>query len=316
MSTPRSLIIVTGPAGFDGHAPRDSERRAADVAGRGQSRRMVSTRTLASVTAISLSLMTLLACGASRISGTRRAGTVPDAETRDDLKADDLNALYADAIRRSAVISPEDALPLVPLVAGPDGTVTVTTWADCAGAGGPTRCGRHVPGRAILVEDVWVGDHDEFRRACRTLSGDLVLKLDQLIGLPPPRKPLPPDTMEWQFVTFSAVPVLSVFRPCTDPRVDTDWCSGTTLPPTLPPNAPPDYYKWFTNQAMSSWQVPSKGRGAAGYPWTRLGYTYNWAPGASSRYGLSEYVISGGSRPVTVNIVSVQTAKAYCRNPE
>jgi hypothetical protein len=268
----------------------------------------VSKRAAVPVVAISLSLVISMGCDPARRANSRRAGAISESVTTDDL-----NALYAEAIRRSAVVTPDDALPLVPLVAAPDGTVTVTTWADCRGAGAPNQCGGHAPGRVTLTEDVWVADRDEFQNACRTLRGDIVLKLDQLVGLPPPQRPMPPDTVEWQFVTLSAVPAVSVFRPCTDPRVDTDRCSGTTLPRSLPPNAPPDYYKWFTNQAMSSWQIPAKGQPAAGYPWTRLGYTYNWAPGASSRYGVSEYVISGGSRPVTVNIVSVQTAKDYCK---
>ena len=29
---------------------------------------------------------------------------------------------------------------------------------------------------------------------------------------------------------------------------------------------------------------------ASGYPWTRLGYTYDWRPG-SNKYGASEYVM-------------------------
>jgi hypothetical protein len=260
------------------------------------------------VTAISLSFSIFIGCGAVRGGASKRAGAASVSTT-----VDELNALYVEAIRRSAVVTPDDALRLVPLVAGPDGTVTVTTWADCKGRAAANQCSSHTPGRTMLEEDVWVADRDEFQTRCRRLRGDIVLQIDQLVGLPPPQKPLPSDTMEWQFVTFSAVPLASVFRPCTDTRVDTDRCSGTQLPRSVSPNAPPDYYKWFANQAMSSWQIPTKGQPATGYPWTRLGYTYNWAPGAASRYGLSEYVISGASRPVAVNIVSIQTAKDYCQ---
>jgi len=37
-----------------------------------------------------------------------------------------------------------------------------------------------------------------------------------------------------------------------------------------------------------------------GYPWTHLGYTYNWAPGGD-RYGASEYVIRGNAKAVIVD---------------
>jgi hypothetical protein len=46
---------------------------------------------------------------------------------------------------------------------------------------------------------------------------------------------------------------------------------------------------WMAGQAFSAWQVPD------GYPWTHLGYTYNWDPAASSIVGTSEYVIPQGT---------------------
>jgi hypothetical protein len=136
------------------------------------------------------------------------------------------------------------------------------------------------------------------------------VRLTQLLGLPAPRTPLRPDGYARQFVTMS-VPLAAVFRPCTDPRTDTTAC-GTQLPPSLPANAPPDYYKWFANQAMSSWRIPAEGAAPEGYPWTRLGYTYNWMPGAASRYGVSEYVIPGASRATEVIVRSIETIKDYC----
>ena len=222
-----------------------------------------------------------------------------------------LDAIYIDSIRRSAVVSPGDARPLVPLLPGPDGTVTVTTWAFCRGAGAVGRCGSYVPGPIRLEWDAWVVSDQEFRSACRKLGDANGLRISQMLGLPAPRTPLAADTLERQLVTFAAVPVASVFRPCTDPRTDTDRCS-TSLPPTLPANAPPDFYRWFVNQAMSAWRAPADGQPPDGYPWTRLGYTYDWAPHALTPYGVSEYVIPGSLRPVEVNVVSVKTARDYC----
>lgn len=243
-------------------------------------------------------------CAASRAGASADTPSAPAS-----LPA--LDALYAAAIRQSAVVAPGDLLPLRPLVPGPDGTVTVTTWAACRGDGAPNKCGSYVPGDVTLEWDVWVGADEEFASACRALVGDLDLRISQMLGMPAPRTPMSPGGFERQFVTFTAVPAGKVFRPCTDPRIDTDSCS-TTLPATLPPDAPSDYYRWFTNQAMSSWRIAAAADAPDGFPWTRLGYTYNWAPGAASRYGMSEYVLPGSLAPITVKVAAVRTARDYC----
>jgi hypothetical protein len=222
-----------------------------------------------------------------------------------------LDALYSAAIRQSAVVTPDDVLPLRPLVAGPGGTVTMTTWASCRGEGGANKCGSYAPGPVTLRWDAWVVADEEFASACRRLQGDIDLGISQLLGMPAPRAPMSPGGFDRQFVTFSAVPIAKVFRPCTDPRVDTDRCS-TALPASLPANAPADFYRWFTNQAMSSWQIPAKGAAPDGFPWTRLGYTYNWNPQSPTRYGVSEYVLPGSAGPIDVTVLSVRTAQDYC----
>jgi hypothetical protein len=63
--------------------------------------------------------------------------------------------------------------------------------------------------------------------------------------------------------------------------------------------------RWIADTMLSHWMIPQ------GYPWTRLGYTYNWRPGAS-RYGASEYVVRAGSR---VRVLSVAPAAEYCAAP-
>jgi hypothetical protein len=45
-----------------------------------------------------------------------------------------------------------------------------------------------------------------------------------------------------------------------------------------------------------------------GYPWTRLGYTYDWG-NPKSEIGLSEFVIKNGA---PIKIHSVVNADAYC----
>lgn len=75
------------------------------------------------------------------------------------------------------------------------------------------------------------------------------------------------------------------------------------------------HVRFMVNQAFSAWKMPdgypaanTDERSRLGYPWTRLGYTYNWHPG-SPRYGASEYVIDPGTR---VTVTSVFTIADYC----
>ena len=50
--------------------------------------------------------------------------------------------------------------------------------------------------------------------------------------------------------------------------------------------------------------------GEDGYPWTQLGYTYDWAPGAESEVGESEFVVRAGSEVI---VESVTSQADYCK---
>lgn len=59
----------------------------------------------------------------------------------------------------------------------------------------------------------------------------------------------------------------------------------------------------MAGQAFSAWRIPD------GYPWTHLGYTYNWDPQAMSIVGTSEYVIRQGT---TIKVTGLVPAVPYC----
>ena len=48
------------------------------------------------------------------------------------------------------------------------------------------------------------------------------------------------------------------------------------------------YKQWFDQNILWSYFTSD-------YPWTRLGYTYDWS-GGESEYGLSEFLIYDGSK--------------------
>ena len=50
----------------------------------------------------------------------------------------------------------------------------------------------------------------------------------------------------------------------------------------------PEYKEWFDGNIIYSYFESD-------YPWTRLGYTYDWS-GDGSEYGLTEFLIFDGSK--------------------
>ena len=208
-----------------------------------------------------------------------------------------LLAAYNAAIYDAAVYKSSNVRPLKPLKFDPvtknTTVVTLTTFA-------------YTPGTTTVPIYVWVTQVPEVQQICRTFTGDLQQSLVQLLGLIP-------NTKLGNFVIMN-VAEGQIIRPATNPD------PTTTLPCTAP--APPNcgqafpqgvdaaYVDWFANKALSAWVVSEAGKPAVGYPWTRLGYTYNWKPGAD-KYGASEYVIKPGSTVTVREIVSVDK---YCRS--
>jgi hypothetical protein len=151
------------------------------------------------------------------------------------------------------------------------------------------------PGEDALTDQVWVTRVPQVQELCRRFDpAKLRLALQQLLGMPP----APPEHAPDIFVTMRVLDRDGLFRPCTDP------CPGTRGPcsETFPEGVPAEHVEWMARQALSSWQVPG------GYPWTRLGYTYNWNPGASL-FGASEFVVKKGAR---VEVTAITPTAEYC----
>jgi hypothetical protein len=190
-------------------------------------------------------------------------------------------AAYNASIFKAAVFEPESPTKLRALKEDPAWVVTWTRYP-------------YKPGETVLQKDVWVTLIPEVQEICQKYPpGELILRLQQLIGLPP----VPPDKAYTHFAVLR-VHAGDVFRPCADPNPATEG----PCPNTLPADVSQDYLRWFAGNMLSSYQVPN------GYPWTRLGYTYNWDP-AGSRFGVSEFVVCKGAR-ICVEAV-VKTAD-YC----
>jgi hypothetical protein len=70
----------------------------------------------------------------------------------------------------------------------------------------------------------------------------------------------------------------------------------------------PEYFDWFSGNNIGSYADLS-----SGYPWTRMGYTYDWS---GKEYGLTEFLIAH-DKTVTVEYTkTVDEFIAYLQNPE
>ena len=146
------------------------------------------------------------------------------------------------------------------------------------------------------------------RYACVNLrTPRLDLQLKQIMGLPP--------DADYRFVSQFWVKPADLFRPCTDPRITSPSCpeqalgAAAGIPATVGEVNIADFL-W--TQANFAWRAPDRFRPQRaiscaqdyanatvgqcfGSPWTRLGYTYDWTPGAKDDVGVTEFVVAKGA---------------------
>lgn len=211
--------------------------------------------------------------------------------------------VYAHAMYQSAQYEQRHVLPLFPAVADAEGMVSVVS----------VKTGPWPVRDTTLQYEVWVTVVPEVRDSCDDWAEDeQVMRLRQLLGLQP--------TYPAAWFIEMRVPADSVFRPTADPAISTSTLCDTGTNPDCPLGFPngvsPVHVRWFADKMLATWKLPNgyplsgvDDRNRLGYPWTRLGYTYNWHPG-SPRYGASEYVVRPGTRAVVTSVKSVQD---YCR---
>lgn len=216
--------------------------------------------------------------------------------------SEELQAAYRRAVKDAATAEPDEIYrDLTAITAfNPEliwqglpgkSRVLVVTWTNWEGYH------QHVGQTTTNTRVTWVTvapELQEFCRKHRVAAAGLDLRLKQLLGLPH-------DSPKKWLVEIWAEP-RDLFRPSPDPEI-TDHESELDFPQS-------DYFlkvsvahrQWFNDLQSRSYDED-------GFPWTRLGYTYDWG-NPQSEIGLSEFAI----RPsATVQIRSVTTIEAYCR---
>jgi hypothetical protein len=157
--------------------------------------------------------------------------------------------------------------------------------------------------------EIWVTAEPYLQKFCAAFTAahgndleELTLRLEQRLGLPP-------VSNKTTFLEIRLNPPTPdvIFRPCMNPATSTTNCH---LGP--PPREAGEAHKnWIYQQYYSSFGQSR----LSSFPWTALGYTFDWAPGPQDagqfqRFGESEFVIRKGA-PLEI-VRAVGTAE-YCK---
>lgn len=149
--------------------------------------------------------------------------------------------------------------------------VLVVTWndyeEDCS------------PGNSISAEqgEIWVtslGEMQQWFLANSSGVEDWKLRFSQLLGVPA-------DGDYSQFTAFWIEPEYLI-RPAYVTDVTADMINDYEAV------TDPEYKEWFDQNIINSYFDGE-------YPWTRLGYTYDWCEGGTD-YGLTEFLTFDGSK--------------------
>ena len=216
---------------------------------------------------------------------------------------------YECAVKDAEVVEPSelstDLTAIVPhndalVWEGEPGTsrVLMVTWTSWTGYD-------DLVGKMVLVDDLkssvetsrdtWVTAAPELQAFCDRQhldSAGMTLRVEQLLGLPP-------HDGKTRFVAFWVEPD-DLFRPSADPAVSDHEAELDFPASTRFVTVSDAHVAWFNALRASSY-------GADGYPWTRLGYTYDWGNPFCKR-GLSEFVIRTGAN---VEVQSVTLNEAF-----
>ena len=209
-------------------------------------------------------------------------------------------AIYDRSILEAAVKHPEDRQPLQTIDSAKT-TVRVVNYS------------LDIPALVERKKYVWVALSEQLQGACHG-SYDPVLKLQQILGLPP-------DPASRAVVTELDVPREALFRPCPGGGELTDSSCGPGFADfkgkTDAERA--DWMEFLARQMWTSYRsgfrpaagspgYPSKD---SGYPFTGMGWSYNWGSFLSSHVGVSEFVLMR-EQPITVVGASKEPA-AFCK---
>ncbi len=142
---------------------------------------------------------------------------------------------------------------------------------------------------------MWVTTAPELlQRMEKEKAEDVDLRLKQLLGLPP-------NAIYSYFVEFWVKPE-DMFRPCPDNEITDTQCELC-----FPESTDSSYITWVNDNRISRYYQCDLYKK---YPWTQLGYTYDWSIDNKSHVGLSEFVIKDRSNII---VKAIYTTEDYLK---
>ncbi|MCC7028838.1 MAG: hypothetical protein IT257_00935 [Chitinophagaceae bacterium] len=143
--------------------------------------------------------------------------------------------------------------------------------------------------------EIWVTAAPELYQKMKGVkAAKQALRLRQLLGLPP-------DAQNKIFIEFWVKPA-DLFRPCPDKEIDDKCCNFCF---SKNDSLDSDYIKWINTGRIDRYYASGLYNQ---YPWTQLGYTYDWHPKNKSHIGVSEFVIKKNS---TIYVNKAYTTAEY-----
>lgn len=134
---------------------------------------------------------------------------------------------------------------------------------------------------------IWVTTAPELKeRIAGEKFTDLNYRLVQLLGLPP-------NTVYNYFIEMWVKPQ-DLFRPCPDKEINDSRCETC-----FPAGTDSGHIAWINELRINSYYNCNL---YSQYPWTELGYTYDWNPENTSHFGLSEFVV-GKNKKVYIKAI-------------
>lgn len=274
-----------------------------------------------------VSCLSLGSCG-----GSSSAATDPQSDYNAAVK-DAMTMTAAKISRDLTAITPDN--PNLQWENGAPGTrLLVATYIDsqtaCEAYNDPAAAGCKAGQECT---NYWYNSWVSVAPELKTLLGTApsLLRVAQALGLPPPSAG---KTLDNTCVLELYVSPANLFRPSPDPEV-TDREAEVTFPADgfrkydatalvyseMPCDAArcasctqsgkcgmTSYRNWFDNRRAYVYTLPTP------YPWTGLGYTYDWGNPDGLHFGVSEFVINAGSNGVPVFIRSATWTRAYFGN--
>lgn len=138
---------------------------------------------------------------------------------------------------------------------------------------------------------IWVTASPQLLDRVNALKpADVEMRLKQLLGLPPESK--------YPYVVEFWVRPQDLVRPCPDSDITDKSCDLC-----FPNKTDSSYIKWFNKTRVQRYYACGLENQ---YPWTQLGYTYDWNPSNTSHVGLSEYVIGLNKKIVVKKIYKLE----------